>query len=223
MLMDKVAKRNTIIILTCTILVFGLIIWVFIHPFIRPYFNRQYRTKEGILTPTQISTTGTERLQGDDWSGTVVYRAKYTVWGLVVNNTHYDSDSITDKLSPLDIGLAWGDMAQNNHLVKWNRGHRHITASINALYHWFINKSTGELFKQYSNNHLIFTDAELLKKAESLQLGDYVKIKGYLVDAEAHKNTEPAIKYELKTSLTREDEGEDSCEVLLVTQIEVLD
>ena len=220
---DKVGRRNTIILFICTLAVLGVLIWIFARPFIRAGTERQYRTKEGIPTPAQFETTGKTDLSHDDWSGMAVHRAKYTVWGLVINNTPYDGDSLYDKISPLDIGLAWGDMAQNNHLIKWARGTRHVTASINAVYHLFIHQDNTKLFRQYSNNHLVFTDEELLKKAQSLQLGDYVRIKGYLVDVTAHRKNEPAIKYDLKTSLTREDEGEDSCEVLLVTQIDLLD
>ncbi len=223
MLMDKVGRRNTIIITICTIAVILVIIWVFTWPFIRVNFNRKYRTMEGILTPTQLEATGTRNLSGDGWSGRAIIRAKYTVWGLVVNNTSYDSDSLYDKLSPLDIGLAWGDMAKNNHLIKWTHGHRHLVANINGLYQLYIHEDNEKLFQQYSNNHLIFTDEELLQTARNLQLGDYVKISGYLVDAEAHKTNEPAIKYQLNTSLTRNDDGEDSCEVILVTKLEVLD
>ena len=223
MLMDKTARRNTVLIFISILIVFGTIIWILVFPFIRPNFDRAYRTKEGILTPTQITTIGSDKLQGDGWSGYARYRAKYTIWGLVINNTSYNGDSLYDKFSPLDIGLAWGDMAKNNHLIKWHRGHRHVTASINAISEWFIHSDTAKLFEQYSNNHLVFTDEQLLEKAQSLQLGDYVKIKGYLVDVEAHKNNEPAIKYTLNTSLTRNDDGEDSCEVILVTAIEILD
>ncbi|MBR0134538.1 hypothetical protein IJM16_04765 [Candidatus Saccharibacteria bacterium] len=220
---DKIGRRNTIIILICIFLIFGVLLWILIYPFIRPNFDRAYRTKAGILTPTQIETIGSQPIQGDGWSGFVRYRAKYTVWGLVMNNTSYNSDSLYDKMSPLDIGLAWGEMAENNHLIKWVRGYRHVTASINAYSGMFIRQDDEKLFKQYSNNHLIFTDPELLKKAQGLQLGDYVKIQGYLVDAEAHKSNEPAIKYNLYTSLTRDDEGEDSREVILVTKLEILD
>ncbi len=220
---DKVGRRNTVIIFVCILLVFGVLIWIFLRPFIRAETDRKYRTLDGIPTPAQFSITGKTDLHGEDWSGVAIHRAKYIVWGLVINNTPYSGDSLYDKISPLDIGLAWGDMAKNNHLVKWTQGTRHVTASINALYKFFIPKDNSVLFRQYSNNHLVFTDEELLKKAQSLQLGDYVRIKGYLVDVTAHRKKEPAIKYDFKTSLTREDEGEDSCEVLLVTRIDVLD
>jgi hypothetical protein len=219
----KVVRRNTLIILGLVILVFALITFVFTWPFIRTNINRAYRTKDGILTPTQINTVGSTNLQGDGWSGIATYRAIYTIWGLVINKAEYTDDSLFAKTSPLDLGLAWGDMAKNNHLIKWHRGHRYVTAGINALYHLYINEDDEKLFEQYSNNHLVFTDDELLKQAQSLELGDYVQLKGYLVDIEAHKTSEPAIKWTLKTSLTRKDDGEDSCEILLVTAIDRLD
>ena len=220
---DKVGRRNTIILFLCIIAVFATIIWILVRPFVRSNYDRRYRTIDNIPTPTQILTSGSQDLEKENWRGTAIYRAKYDIQGLVINAAKYNGDTFYDRISPLDIGLAWGDTAQNNHLIKWTRGHRFVTASVNALYKMYINKSTSTLFQQYSNNHLIFIDDDLLQKAQNVQLGDYIRIKGYLVDIEGHKISEPAIKYDFKTSLTRNDDGEESCEIILVTNLEFID
>jgi len=220
---DKITKRNTLILFICFLLVLGTTIWLLARPFILAQFVREYRTIEGISTPTQITTTGHTNLTGDGWTGTAVHHAKYIIKGLVVGTASYNSSYLYDQISPRDISLAWGDMAAHSNLIKWTRGHREITASINALAHWYIDKDYSELFQQYSNNHLVFTDTEVLQQAEQVKVGDYIKITGYLVDVKAHKKTDPGITYELTTSLTREDEGTASCEVILVEKLEWLD
>ena len=220
---DKIGRRNTIILFICFIAIVMMIFWLLFRPFIMMNFDRRYRTIEGVLTPTQINATGSERYEKDDIAGTIRYRAKYIIQGIVVSTASYEGDSVTDKMSPFDIGLAWGEMAKHNNLIKWKKGHRSLTASINALSKWFINKSQEELFQQYSNTHLVFQDEALLEQVKTFQLGDYVRLRGYLVDFDAHRKNEPAIKHKLHTSLTRKDDGEDSCEVLLVTKVESLD
>ncbi len=220
---DKITKRNTLILFLCFLLVLGTTVWLLARPFILAQFIREYRTIDNIPTPTQIEKTGYTSLKGDGWTGTANYHALYTIKGLVVGIGDYNSDNLYDKISPRDISLAWGDMAAHNNLIKWTRGHREITASINALAQWYIDKDYRELFQQYSNNHLVFTDAEMLHKAEQVKTGDYIKITGYLVDVKAYLKNDPGITYELTTSLTRDDEGTASCEVVLVTDIEWLD
>lgn len=220
---DKVGRRNTIILLICFIAVVLTTIWVLVRPFILSNFDRRYRTIDGIVTPTQITKTGSEHIERGDASATLRYRAKYDIRGIIVSTARYTSDSVIDRISPYDIGLAWGEMAKHNNLIKWHQGHRYLTASVNVIAKWFINKSQEELFQQYSNNHLVFKDESLFEKAQSFQVGDYIRIKGYLVDVDAYRTTEPAVKHSLKTSLTRKDDGEDSCEVILVTKIESLD
>jgi hypothetical protein len=220
---DKIGRRNTIILFICFIAVVLTTLWLIFRPFILSNFDRRYRTIDYIPTPTQINKTGAERIERGDVAATIRYRAIYDIRGIVISTASYAKDAVIDRISPYDIGLAWGEMAKHNNLIKWHQGHRYVTASINALAKFFINKSQEELFQQYSNNHLIFKDDELLEKAQSFQVGDYIRIKGYLVDVDAYRKTEPAIKHSLKTSLTRKDDGEDSCEVLLVTKIESLD
>lgn len=221
---DKIGRRNTIIMFILFILVVLTTFWLIFKPSILTNFDRRYRTIEGILTPTQINTSiNPERIEKADVYVSIKYRAKYDIRGIIVSTASYEGDSVTDIISPYDIGLAWGEMAKHNNLIKWNKGHRSLTASINAISKWFINKSQEELFQQYSNNHLIFKDEALLEQIKSYEVGDYIRIKGYLVDAEGYRKTEPVIKHKLNTSLTRKDDGEDSCEVILVTKVESLD
>ena len=221
--LDKVGRRNTVILFLCIIIVFITIILILTMPFIRARFDHDYRIVKDIPAPTQNDTNGGTALSGQDWTGIATYRAEYDIQGLVINATEYNSGSIYDQITPLDIGFAWGDAAANNHLIKWVQGYRHVTASINALSKLYLNQDLNTIFQQYSNNHLVFKDEELLQKARTVKLGDYIRIKGYLIDITAYRDKEPAVKYKIKTSLTRYDDGEDSCEIILVTSLEAID
>ena len=84
---------------------------------------------------------------------------------------------------------------------------------------WFKrNTSDAEVISSFSNNHLVTADTKLLKGIRSIKDGDYVRIKGYLVNLYWNEDGE---NY-WKTSTVRTDDGDGACEVIYVTDIKWL-
>lgn len=98
-----------------------------------------------------------------------------------------------------------------------------MSAEITKMSEWIIGKKYDELVTQYSNNHLVPKDQKILAQIKNVKRGDYVKLKGYLVDLILRDTSEPSVYYELKSSLTRDDTGDNACEVMYVTDVELLD
>ena len=120
-------------------------------------------------------------------------------------------------------GFSWGDMAAHNNLITWERSHREMNAEVSLFAEIVIGKKYDELFSQYSNNHLIFNDDSVRETALSVKRGDHIIITGSLVDVTIRDNNDRNAYYKLTSSLRRDDDGDDSCEVILVTDIKILD
>ncbi|MDY6966157.1 MAG: hypothetical protein SVM80_09370 [Halobacteriota archaeon] len=118
----------------------------------------------------------------DDWKFRMVSDYRYTLTGKVVGKDEYKKSAL-DKLIPMDLGIAWGDVIdpENSGWVRFTKGNRHLTA--------FYNFPEGTDFStclnfcnQISNNHLIFADETVHDMAKEVQVGDIVKIEGYLTN-----------------------------------------
>ena len=218
--------KNYIKILVIILIVIVLIaIGIFCYPFILAATNREYRTIADIPEPTQnlTSSNTTTRITGTNWTANAKHLASYQIEGLVVGVEDYDGNSLYDKISPRDISIAWGDMAAHNNLITWKRGHREMNAEVTILAEWLIGKNYDQLFSQYSNNHLIFNDESIQRATASVKRGDHIKMSGFLVDVTIRETSERGAYYKLTSSLHRDDEGDGSCEVILVTDIQILD
>ena len=218
-------NKYVIILLIILLVVILIATAVFSYPFILAATNREYRTIDNIPAPIQNSVAGnvSTRLSGSNWSANAKHLASYQIEGLVVGLDDYTSNSLYDRVSPRDISLAWGDMAAHNNLITWERSHREMNAEVSLFAEIIIGKKYDELFSQYSNNHLIFNDDSIRETALSVKRGDHIKITGFLVDATIRDNNDRNAYYKLTSSLRRDDEGDDSCEVILVTEVKILD
>ena len=70
-----------------------------------------------------------------------------------------------------------------------------------------------------SNNHMLTDDPATARALRSLRIGDQIRFKGYLVNY-ANLTLNPT--WYRNSSLTRLDTGDGACEVVLVTDLEVL-
>ena len=216
----RTTKRLVVVLILIVIIIGGCIS----TPFILSLTVREYRTIKDIPAPTQVPISGgATSVAGSDWSATMIYLAEYDIRGLVVGVDDYDGSSLYDRMVPRDISIAWGDMAANNNLIFWQRGEREMNAEVNVLAELLIGKKYDELFRQYSNNHIIPKDDEILRQIKVIKRGDYVRLKGYLVEVKGRDRNEPGVYYQLTSSLTRDDNGDSSCEVMYVTDVELLD
>jgi len=221
----KKVNKNVVIALIIVFLFIVAAIVVFMtFPFIRSATNHGYRTLSGLTEPKQeIITPKIIKLSGPDWSASAKQVATYEIDGLVVGVTDYNSSNLYDRVVPRDIAIAWGDAAAHNDVINWQHGNREISSSYSIYASWFINTPNEELASQYSNNHLVYENDSVKSKALKVMRGDHVIIKGHLVDLVITDPTDNQARYELTTSLQRNDYGDSSCEVLLVSSIQIVD
>ncbi len=215
---EKIQVKNSWIALTFLIIIFVLYLVVKPHP-------NKHRAIEGVGQPIQNETTGSTQLKVDDYSVDIKYLYSYEISALVVSTEKYSS-GLPGKLAPRDFALAWGVVAANNDKINF-----HWSQS-NRWYFWKINSGNDEsnlksiggmavVSKNSSNNHLIPSDDVVKKQIKRIRTGDYIRLKGYLVNVSA-KNSEGR-SYTWNSSTTRNDTGDGSCELIYVTDLEKLD
>jgi len=138
-------------------------------------------------------------------------RAQFDVQARVLSTERYRWGREAD-LSPVDLALGWGPMSDQSILdqITITQGNR-----------WYFTSyglppplPQSDLIRNSSNMHMIpaepWIEAELL----ALRRGDVVQLSGYLVDVQ------DSAGFTWRTSLTREDTGAGSCELVLVTFIQ---
>jgi len=143
--------------------------------------------------------------------------ADYEIAGLVV--THNDISELSDiyhtskSVDLKDLCLIWGQNLQSDEFMKveyWSEPwscHYRYGAEVK-------NFNSDEL----SNTHLLAGSAKVRKTIQSIHIGDQVYLRGKLV------NYAPSCCAEQlrKSSLVRDDDGNGACEVMYVTEAEVL-
>lgn len=139
--------------------------------------------------------------------------ASYVLEGRVVTRREYRNDP-TSAISPLDLGIVWGDLAAPGATddFEFRTMHRAI---------WFSPTEGAVLPKdwdhQVTNNHLIPANPSVHEALMAIDIGSQVRIRGYLV-------TVTGEKIRPWRSSTRRDDGSivGGCEIILVTSVEVL-
>jgi hypothetical protein len=158
--------------------------------------------------------------QIDEWTFTLHPVYRYTIIGKVVGKDTYASGP-SDTLSPMDFAIATGDIIRPeiSRYITIRKTPRHYH------YQYFFPAGTPQLSPAYinehiSNNHLIFADDSLSVKAQSVNVGDYVRIRGYLVTVSGQSRD--GRTYHQGTSTTRSDQSEGACEVVYIETLEKL-
>ena len=199
-------------ILICLIVV-GKIIWD----------RGTRRAIPGIPEPVQEEEVGSIEKEIDDYKVNISYNYSYDIKALVVHTENYSGFGIGDKLSPKDLALAWGDVAEYNDRVDfhWKQSGR--------WYYWNVNPNDedvgyvgemSDISMESSNNHMVPADEMVKKDIKKIRRGDYVRIKGYLAHITAENSKGETFYWD--SSETREDTGDGSCELIYVTDVEWL-
>lgn len=172
-----------------------------------------------IPEPKQITTNGSVKKIVGEKEVDINYIASYTLSGKVVDVQKYYGSSLQNKLSPLDIGIAWGFLAEDSdEKVTWtSNGTRFLRWRTNDM-DWY-NKHGGEkgIGKYWSNNHLIPSEDKIEDLIKNIKKGDYVKIEGYLVKVRYDGPDGEWFKW--NSSTTRDDTENGACEVIYVTDV----
>ncbi len=153
----------------------------------------------------------------DGYKITITAKYRYILTGMVVGKDEY-RHSTMDKLSPMDLTIAWGKTIDPQY-------HRYITFNKytrNCKYNYYFPRGEKSLSNQYisehaSNNHLIFADVAAYNTAKDVRIGSVVTVEGYLVDVYGRRSDGAYIAWH--TSTKRSDIGGNSCEVLYAEKI----
>ena len=169
--------------------------------------------------PKQTKAQGNTTISKDNYKADITYLAKYEISGKVVEVHDYTGDSIGDLISPRDVGICWGFLAEDKYQIKTVTGKaRHLNYTItNRDIGYYINKILGRVNSHISNNHLVPSDKNTSKLINKIQVNDFITLEGYLVNVYAEAPSGKTISWE--SSLSRNDVGDGACELLYVTNV----
>ena len=164
-------------------------------------------------SPCLSEVTISRRIEGGSVSITPL--AEYEISGVVVSKKSY-SDDWEGEISPVDLAIAWGKMAEApfDRYITFSHGYRWYH------YQW---KKGGPFDVLYiithsANNHIIPADENIRRALKTIKKRDGVVMKGYLVNL---KGTYNGREVWWKTSLSRSDTGNGSCELFYVSKVRI--
>lgn len=183
--------------------------------------TRPIEVEQPPLVSVAAVTESRAPVQRDLSAGPVFRMNGYTLTGLaefsigarVILAREYSSDR-ESSLAPVDLALAWGPMADPRVLaaISFSQGGR--------FYHWRYEGAPPiphrEIELNSANMHMIPSTKELAAQLRAVKPGDLVRLRGYLVQAQAPDG------WRWRSSLTREDTGGGACELVFVQALEVL-
>lgn len=117
------------------------------------------------------------------------------------------------ELSPTDLALGWGRMADPQVIARLS------ISQGGRWYHWRYEGAlplpSREIETSSANMHLIPANAEVARALRAVDKGKIVSLKGYLVEARGKDG------WTWRSSLSRDDTGSGSCELVFVQAIEL--
>jgi len=160
--------------------------------------------------PIQRSVSGVPSVRVGGYVVTPV--ASFQVAGRVLGAKRYRSDREAD-LSPVDLALGWGPMANEDVLaaIDISQGGR--------FYRWWADEFPiphNEIAHHSANMHLVPANPYVAAQLMAVEQGQEVRFKGYLLQVQADDG------WRWRSSMRRTDEGAGACEVVLVDTLETL-
>jgi len=153
------------------------------------------------------------RLEKGGWTVTITPRASYVVRGIVLSVERYRFDR-NAFLSPCDVALAWGPLVEGNlyRKIRWDQSGRWYWWAYGASFPY----DNAFIARYSANTHIIPATENVGKAAAALPRHRPAELKGYLVDVDATRDGQ---SFWWHSSLSREDTGDGSCEVLFLEQV----
>lgn len=141
-------------------------------------------------------------------------RAIYTIEALVLSKARYRLDD-NAAVSPLDLALGWGPMADKEILdeLRIRQNDRYFFWSSSGP----LPISREEVEASAANTHLVWGKKAIGEVLDDVTAGDVIRLGGALVDVTFKDG------HEMKSSLSRNDRGGGACEVMWVDEAVILD
>lgn len=140
---------------------------------------------------------------------TITRRANIQLEAKVLGQRDYQRDNAA-PLSPMDLALAWGPMAEDHVIEQIEVNQRR------RFYYWRTDRfpiPRREIERNSANMHIVPVNQAIASQLKSIEDGDIIRLVGYLIDAERNDG------WRWETSMTREDTGRGACEIILVTRL----
>ncbi|MBW6515075.1 MAG: hypothetical protein K0B81_00485 [Candidatus Cloacimonetes bacterium] len=142
-------------------------------------------------------------------------KAHYRVGAVVRSKRGYRFDAMS-KISPYDFALVWGVLADKHFYqqVRISQGRRRYFFKPKRSSHL----SLDWVYVNSSNHHVIPANVNIKRALRRVKKNDIIELEGYLVDIHA------VIKgrtHTWNTSLTRDDRGDGSCEIMYVRKVKI--
>lgn len=137
--------------------------------------------------------------------------ARFELEARVLGVQRYRFDRGAD-LAPVDLALGWGRMSDSAVIA------RVAVAQANRFYYWRVREfpiPRREIETSSANLHIVPADGAVGRRLKEVRRGSIVRLAGYLIEARA------ADGWRWRSSLTREDTGQGSCELVWVERLEL--
>ncbi len=141
--------------------------------------------------------------------------AEYQISGVVVSKESY-SDDWESKISPMDLAIVWGKLAEPEYdqYITYHQGNR---------WYFYRYKPGSPLDPSYvishsGNHHIIPANENIHEAIKTIKEKDRVVLVGFLVNL---KGTYKGQTVFWNTSLSRTDTGNGSCELFYVTKVRI--
>ncbi len=179
---------------------------------LEPLLQNPIQTKDGLPEPFEVTRKG--------FTYTVTPLFGYELWGMIVSYHHSASfidishKQWNDYLNTKDVCVIWGKNVETGVYERMTFRNRDFTC-----FYRYPDRETGELFTEnaLSNNHLLPADPLVAGAVLKARTGDQVHFKGWLVSYSVK-----GAPYARRSSTVRNDRGNGACEVVYVTEFEVL-
>lgn len=179
---------------------------------LEPLLRDPVQTEDHVPGPFEVTRKG--------FTYTVTPLFDYELWGMIVSYHHAASfidishKEWNDYLNTKDICVIWGENVESGVYERMRFRNRDFTC-----FYRYPDRETGRLFTEncLSNNHLLPADTFVAGAVLKARKGDQVRFKGWLVSY--------GIKdapYARRSSTVRNDRGNGACEVVYVTEFEIL-
>lgn len=142
-------------------------------------------------------------------------QAKYRISARVKGSKSY-SKGWESSLSPVDLALAWGRLADKEF-------DRYISYSQRGRWYYYRYSADTPVDNTYiinhsCNNHLIPSTENIRRAVKTIKTNDLVEIQGYLVNIRGKVGNADVW---WNTSTSRSDSGAHSCEIIYVEKIRI--
>lgn len=163
--------------------------------------------------PEQEPATAIDKEAAKLWAfGAITFEAKarYRIAARVLSTERYYL-GWTGEVVPLDLALGWGELSDTSidEVVTWRQGGR--------WYFWtWSERSTftnADVARSSANVHIVPATPNLARALLALDAGDIIQLRGFLVDIQGPGGAR------WRTSLSRNDTGGGSCELLYVQEL----